>query len=186
MIYNKDKFIVINPNLKEYAGMRGTLKKKWFNGTIEMYELLVDNYPKNFGEPIGINFRKEDLLDLSWDDEAPMPANRYQDLAVSVSGQWKYQNSLKDRIVYNTMSLACEAGEIGSIVQKAIFQQNRQLNSADIEKLIGEISDQFWFAAALCDVLGLNFEDVMKYNLVKLNKRYPNGFSIEESINRKA
>ena len=111
MIYNKDKFIVINPQLKEFAGMRGTLKKRYYSGTIEMCELLFDNYPKNLGEPIGINFRKEDLLSLEWDDSQKMDANTYQSLAVAVSGQWKYQNSLKDRIVYNTMSLAGEAGE---------------------------------------------------------------------------
>lgn len=183
MIYNKNKYIVTN-NLKDLVGRRGTLQRTYFHGTIEMYELLLDNYPRK-NEQMLVSFDYRDLTSLEWDDEKEMSPDRYQSLAVAVSGQWKYQNSLKDRIVYNTMSLAGEAGEIIEIVKKAIFQQNRELTTQEIEKIKDEVSDEFWFQAALCDTIGLNFEDIMKHNLIKLNKRYPNGFSIEESINRK-
>lgn len=183
-IYNKDKYIVINQDLKEFAGLRGTLQKKYVCQHIEMCDLLLDNYPKK-NEQMSVIFKKCDLMPLEWADDENMKPNRYQELAVAVSGQWKFQNSLKDRIVYNTMSIAGEAGEVIEIVKKAIFQQNRQLNTQEIERIKDEISDQFWFQSALCDAIGLNFEDIMKHNLKKLNTRYPNGFTVEESINRK-
>ena len=44
-------------------------------------------------------------------------------------------------------------------------------------KLIEEIGDVLWYAAALCHHLGYDFADAARANVEKLRKRYPDGWS---------
>ncbi len=37
----------------------------------------------------------------------------------------------------------------------------------------------------MCTTLGLSLEDVMEKNIMKLEERYPNGYSPEDSLERK-
>jgi NTP pyrophosphatase (non-canonical NTP hydrolase) len=41
-----------------------------------------------------------------------------------------------------------------------------------------------WYAAVAADVLGVSLGEVMQRNVDKLMKRYPNGFSTEDSVAR--
>ena len=50
---------------------------------------------------------------------------------------------------------------------------------------MSEISDLLWFIAEWCTANDLNMGDVAKYNIEKLEKRFPNGFEAEKSLNRK-
>jgi NTP pyrophosphatase (non-canonical NTP hydrolase) len=42
-----------------------------------------------------------------------------------------------------------------------------------------------WYIANLCNLTGVSLEEVMKRNIEKLKKRYPEGFNSKASINRK-
>lgn len=55
----------------------------------------------------------------------------------------------------------------------------------DSEHLKKEIGDVIWFIAELCTANGFKLDDIMMMNIDKLMDRYPDGFSIEKSINRK-
>lgn len=83
-------------------------------------------------------------------------------------------------ILNGVMGLNGEAGECIDIVKKHLFQRHE----LDKEKLIDELSDVLWYAAITSEGLGVTLDDVMRHNVEKLQKRYPNGFSAERSIHR--
>ena len=83
-------------------------------------------------------------------------------------------------ILNGVMGLNGEAGECIDIVKKHLFQGHE----LDKEKLIDELSDVLWYAAITSEGLGVTLDDVMRHNVEKLQKRYPNGFSAERSIHR--
>lgn len=83
-------------------------------------------------------------------------------------------------ILNGVMGLNGEAGECIDIVKKHLFQGHE----LDKEKLIDELSDVLWYAAITSEGLGVTLDDIMRHNVEKLQKRYPNGFSAERSIHR--
>ena len=52
------------------------------------------------------------------------------------------------------------------------------------EKLIEELGDVAWYLAETAYALGVDLESVLQGNIDKLKKRYPDGFSVEKSVNR--
>jgi NTP pyrophosphatase (non-canonical NTP hydrolase) len=83
-------------------------------------------------------------------------------------------------IVWNAVGIAGEAGEVVDNIKKAIFHQH----GLDRQKLKEELGDLLWYMAGLCTQLGLSLDEVMVSNIEKLRKRYPGGFSVEDSKNR--
>ena len=83
-------------------------------------------------------------------------------------------------LVWNGLGLAGEAGEVVDHIKKGIFHKH----GIDQEKMVEEIGDLLWYAAALCTNLGVPLSDAMQKNIEKLKKRYPDGFSREHSLNR--
>ena len=84
-------------------------------------------------------------------------------------------------LVYDAIGLAGEAGEVLDNIKKAVFHKH----GVDKKRLKGEIGDCLWYISSLCSALGLNLHEVMQANINKLIERYPNGFTTEDSINRK-
>jgi len=74
-------------------------------------------------------------------------------------------------ISYCATGLNGEAGEIANLVKKALRDEGGFISTDRREKLFGEIGDAQWYISELCTSLGFKLEDVMEYNLVKLNKR---------------
>lgn len=106
-----------------------------------------------------------------------MTLNEYQKLALTTANkETKYP-----RIINGVLGLAGEAGECADIVKKHLFQGHE----LDKEKLLDEIGDVLWYCAYSADTLGLRLEDIMEHNINKLRARYPEGFSVEKSVNRK-
>ena len=84
-------------------------------------------------------------------------------------------------LVRHACGLSGEAGEVLDYIKKGIFHRH----GVDPEKVKDELGDVLWYIAEIATVLDLRLSDIMKGNVNKLMKRYPNGFSIEDSINRK-
>lgn len=76
--------------------------------------------------------------------------------------------------------IAGEAGEIADHAKKAILQGH----TLDKIKLLKELGDVMWYVAALAFLLDTDLETVASMNLEKLKARYPDGFTVERSLNR--
>ena len=91
-----------------------------------------------------------------------------------------------ERLTTASVGLAAESGEFLEIVKKMVFQ-GKPWNSDNREHLIIELGDVMWYVAQACMALNISFDDVVRGNVKKLEKRYPGGsFSIDKSENRKA
>ena len=91
-----------------------------------------------------------------------------------------------ERLVTAGVGLNAEAGEFLEIVKKMVFQ-GKPWNSDNREHLIIELGDVMWYVAQACMALDISFDDVVRGNVKKLEKRYPGGsFSVDKSENRKA
>ncbi len=79
------------------------------------------------------------------------------------------------------LGLAGEAGEVADLIKKHL-SQGHPLDLAKVKKELGDI---LWYAAKGCHVLGFSMDEVAQENIAKLKARYPEGFSVERSLNRK-
>ena len=78
------------------------------------------------------------------------------------------------------LGLAGELGEVIDLVKKAYFQGH----DLDREKTKEELGDALWYFAELATALNMDMDDIADLNIEKLKKRYPNGFTVERSIER--
>ena len=86
-----------------------------------------------------------------------------------------------ERLTTAGVGLAAESGEFLDIVKKMVFQ-GKPWNDANREHLIVELGDVMWYVAQACMALDISFDDVIRGNVRKLEKRYPGGsFSVEKS-----
>jgi NTP pyrophosphatase (non-canonical NTP hydrolase) len=113
-----------------------------------------------------------------------MRLNEFQELSkrtapkpVSVVGKPIYT---RDSIVNYIMGLSGETGEFIDQVKKEWYHGNPK----DQESKKKELGDILHYWVILCDMFGFTAEEVATENLLKLQKRYPNGFSVEDSIKR--
>ena len=106
-----------------------------------------------------------------------MTLNEYQKLAMTTLNP---ELSQKDTLVNGVMGLCGEAGEVIDLVKKHLHQ-GHELDREAIKKELGDIA---WYLAETAYVLGFSLEEVFQGNIEKLKMRYPEGFSVEASINR--
>ena len=100
-------------------------------------------------------------------------------------GELDRQGANIERLTTAGVGLAAESGEFLEIVKKMVFQ-GKPWNDDNREHLIIELGDIMWYVAQACIALEVEFDDVVKGNVKKLEKRYPGGsFSIDKSEKRK-
>ena len=89
-----------------------------------------------------------------------------------------------NRLATAGVGLAAESGEFLEIVKKMVFQ-GKPWNADNREHLIIELGDVLWYVAQACMALDVSFDEVIRTNVKKLEKRYPEGtFDIYFSENR--
>ena len=115
--------------------------------------------------------------ELSRASEEPLTANEYQKKAMQTLNP---ALSKRDVLLNGVMGLCGESGECIDLVKKHLHQ-GHELDKA---KLCKELGDVAWYLAEVAYALDLSLEEVLRGNLDKLKKRYPQGFSPEKSINR--
>ena len=101
-------------------------------------------------------------------------------------GELDRQGACIERLTTAGIGLAAESGEFLEIVKKMVFQ-GKPWNDDNREHLIIELGDVMWYVANACMALDISFDEVIKRNVKKLEKRYPGGkFDIGDSENRAA
>lgn len=74
-------------------------------------------------------------------------------------------------IVYPTLGLANEAGEVAGKVKKIFRDKDGVISEEDREALKHELGDVLWYLAQICTDLGLTLSDVAEANLHKVLSR---------------
>ena len=82
------------------------------------------------------------------------------------------------------VGLTAEAGEFDEIVKKMIFQ-GKPLDEANKIHLMKELGDLFFYTMVACTALGVTGDEIIEMNKDKLNGRYKEGFTVNESEKRK-
>lgn len=80
-----------------------------------------------------------------------------------------------DPIVYPTLGLVNEAGEVAGKIKKIFRDKGGVIGEAERESLKGELGDVLWYLTQICTNLGLTLEEVAEANLDKLFSRLERG-----------
>lgn len=79
------------------------------------------------------------------------------------------------RLLYPTLGLAGEAGELANKVKKVLRDQGGSLTAEAQEALVAELGDVLWYVAQVATDLGVSLERVAQQNLDKLRSRQERG-----------
>lgn len=109
-----------------------------------------------------------------------MNLNEYQTEAMRTASGTSTASD-ENLILNGAMGLNGESGEIIDMLKKNMFQGHE----LDKEHLAKECGDVLWYCAILAKGLGYGLDEIAQMNVDKLRKRYPDGFSVEKSLNRK-
>lgn len=115
-----------------------------------------------------------------------MTINEYQKEALRTANRMDNEtdnyirHNVRPMLINGVMGLNGEAGECIDLIKKTLFQGHE----LDEEHLAEELGDVAWYLAVSAAAIGCNLEYILKKNVEKLQKRYPNGFESERSINR--
>tara|TARA_R100001463_G_scaffold21607_1_gene51815 strand:- start:240 stop:635 length:396 start_codon:yes stop_codon:yes gene_type:complete len=78
-------------------------------------------------------------------------------------------------IIYPTLGLTGEAGEVANKVKKIIRDGTNKNDEGLVQDLSAEIGDCLWYIAVLADDIGIKLSDIANINLEKLHKRKEKG-----------
>ena len=110
-------------------------------------------------------------------DAKHLTAAEYQVAAMRTSND---KLTIRDHVLNGALGLFGEGGEVADIVKKA-YMQGHPLDKAHIAEELGDVC---WYVAELATALGYSMEEIMRGNIDKLRRRYPDGFDAGRSINR--
>ena len=104
--------------------------------------------------------------------------NKHDAVKIDVMSFGEYQSkaykaiqshsSNKEEVMHWAIGLGEEAGEALSVVKHKYYG-----GQYSVEEMVDELGDVLWHIASLCTALGIDMDDVAKYNMAKLNFRYP-------------
>lgn len=95
-----------------------------------------------------------------------MTLNEYQDGARTTAIYPKERE-----IIYPTLGLTGEAGEVADKVKKVIRDNNDEFSAEKKHQIALELGDVMWYAASLAHDLGYTLEEICQMNLDKLASR---------------
>ncbi len=86
-----------------------------------------------------------------------------------------------DKILNAALGIGGESGEILDLVKKFRYQGHK----LDYVKVVEEVGDTLYYLATLCDALGIQLGLCAAHNTAKLKIRYPDGFTVKDSVERR-
>lgn len=117
------------------------------------------------------------LAKKMWDEKLGMTLNEYHKLAMRTKNP---EISNEDGLLEGLMGLNGEAGEAIDVLKKSKFQGHQM----EKEKMVGELGDCLWYIVRTADAMDISLEEVARFNIEKLRRRFPEGFTAEDSVKR--
>ena len=78
-------------------------------------------------------------------------------------------------IIYPTLGLTGEAGEVANKVKKIIRDDGNKINEGLVQEISAEIGDCLWYISVLASDIGIKLSDIANSNLIKLENRKKKG-----------
>ncbi len=100
-----------------------------------------------------------------------MELNQYQ----TKSRKTALYPDLDRNVVYPTLGLTGEAGEVADKVKKVLRDKKGKFGELDKEEIKLELGDVLWYIAQLSTELGFELDDIAESNLKKLSNRLRRG-----------
>lgn len=76
---------------------------------------------------------------------------------------------------YLIYGITGEAGELAEHFKHALRDDNDEITPERKEKILKELSDVLWYLANICTELGIDFEEIPKIGLKKIEDRVERG-----------
>jgi NTP pyrophosphatase (non-canonical NTP hydrolase) len=111
------------------------------------------------------HFEVDELIDNEYNSRG-MTINEYQNKAIKTAIY-----GVGNSIIYPTLGLAGEAGEVADKVKKVLRDSNGEFSDEVKKQIIFESGDVLWYLAALARDLGYTLEEMAQMNLDKLASR---------------
>ena len=89
----------------------------------------------------------------------------------------EYQNKAevfaiyKDKVIYPTLGLSSEAGEVCGKIKKILRDQDGEFTEKNNEELAAELGDVLRYISAIATDLGLDLNQIAQKNIDKLESR---------------
>ena len=88
------------------------------------------------------------------------------------------------RLLTGAIGICSEGGELLDLVKKILFQGKAPSEELRA-KIKNELGDVMWYVQQVLITMEWDLEEVLAENTKKLSGRYPDGFDVEKSENRK-
>jgi len=92
--------------------------------------------------------------------------------------------SIGHRVIYPTLGLVNEAGEVAGKIKKVFRDKDGEISPETREALKAELGDVLWYLAQVSTELGLSLDEVAEYNIAKLRDRLERGAIRGDGDNR--
>lgn len=134
----------------------------------------------NYGRISGLGDAGDVVLNMITRIENTLPAcDREQPLPLTINGYQLEALSTaiyKHPVIYPTIGLAGEAGEVSDKVKKVLRDHDSDFKDDDIRRGIAlELGDVLWYVATLARDLGFTLQEVATLNINKLRSRAERG-----------
>jgi NTP pyrophosphatase (non-canonical NTP hydrolase) len=83
--------------------------------------------------------------------------------------------SIGHGVIYPTLGLTNEAGEVAGKIKKIFRDKNGIIGDDERTALKGELGDVLWYLAQVCTELDLSLDEVAEHNIEKLYSRLVRG-----------
>ncbi len=110
-----------------------------------------------------------------------MTFDEYQNKAMTTAIN---TNRTFEALMYRTLGLTGEAGEVAEKVKKIIRDKDCKLDSQDKDELVKELGDVLWYVQALANYLEVPLSRVAEVNLQKVLDRKDRGVTGGSGDNR--
>lgn len=116
-----------------------------------------------------------------------MTFDEYQQLAArtwNARSNRAYDEDAKYKIMYLTLGIASEAGEVADKVKKVMRNDGGNFTDEKKQEIMMELGDVLWYASMLAQDLGGTLEQVADMNIKKLADRAARGVIASTGDNR--
>ena len=78
-------------------------------------------------------------------------------------------------VIYPTLGLVNEAGEVAGKIKKVFCDQGGQISEETRQALKAELGDVLWYISQVATELDLSLDEIAEYNITKLYSRLERG-----------